>query len=398
MYVPLLDLKAQYSTIKTEIEIALAEVMESQQFILGPKVEQCEHAIAQYSGCSHAVGVSSGTDALLACLMAENIGPGDEVITTPYTFFATVGAIARVGATPVFVDIDPVTYNLDPLQIPSRVTGRTRAIIPVHLYGQMADMGTVMRVAGKHGLAVIEDAAQAIGAASGGRRAGSIGHYGCFSFFPSKNLGAAGDGGMIVTNDAGRAERLKCLRAHGSERKYHHKIVGGNFRLDALQAAVVSAKLPHLDQWTAARQRNAKKYNQLFSEAGLLAASDGSPHVGLPSVVTDRHIFNQYVIRVSRRDQLQKFLRQRGIATEVYYPVPMHLQDCFAYLGHEIDAYPESERAAKETLALPIYPELSEGQLRYVVDSICDFVSANAAREDSSRRAAVAFVEPQSRS
>jgi len=370
MHVPLLDLKAQYATIKSAIEGAIAEVMESQHFILGPKVEQCEQAIAQYSGCSHAVGVSSGTDALLACLMAENIGPGDEVITTPHTFFATVGAIARVGAIPVFVDIDPVTYNLDPNQISAKVTGRTRAIIPVHLYGQMADMDGVMAVAGKHSLVVIEDAAQAIGAEHKGRRAGSLGHYGCFSFFPSKNLGAAGDGGMIVTNEAGRAEKLKCLRAHGSEPKYHHKVVGGNFRLDALQAAIVTAKLRHLDEWTAARQRNAKKYDQLFSEAGLAAASDKSLYVGLPSVVTDRHIFNQYVIRVSGRDQLQAALQQRKIGTEVYYPVPMHLQECFAYLGHKIGSFPESERAAKETVALPIYPELSEAQLHYVVDSI----------------------------
>lgn len=396
MHVPLLDLKAQYSTIKAEVEAALAEVMESQHFILGPKVEHCEYAIAQYSGCSHAVGVSSGTDALLACLMAENIGSGDEVITTPYTFFATVGAIARVGATPVFVDIDPVTYNLDPLQISSKVTSRTRAIIPVHLYGQMADMDTVMALAGKHDLVVIEDAAQAIGAESRGRRAGSIGHYGCFSFFPSKNLGAAGDGGMIVTNDARRAEKLKCLRAHGSKPKYHHKIVGGNFRLDAVQAAVVSAKLPHLDQWTDARQRNARKYDQLFSESGLATAGHGSPHVSLPSVVTDRHIFNQYVIRVSGRDPLQKYLQERGIGTEVYYPVPMHLQECFAYLGHGVGAYPESERAANETLALPIYPELSEAQLRYVVESIRDFVEASPVREDGSQRAAAAFAEPHS--
>src|SRR6266436_6684670 len=322
MQVPLLDLKAQYSTIRAEVEAAIAEVMESQHFILGPKVEQCEKAIAQYSKCSHAVGVSSGTDALLACLMAENIGPGDEVITTPYTFFATVGAIARVGATPVFVDIDPVTYNLDTNQISAKVTGKTRAIIPVHLYGQMADMDTVMDIAEKHGLVVIEDAAQAIGAEYKGRRAGSIGHYGCFSFFPSKNLGAAGDGGMIVTKDAGRTEKLKCLRAHGSKPKYHHKVVGGNFRLDALQAAIVAAKLQHLDEWTAGRQRNAKKYDQLFAGAGLAVVSGKSSLVGLPSIVTDRHIFNQYVIRVTDRDQLQAALQQRKIGTEVYYPVP----------------------------------------------------------------------------
>ncbi len=370
MHVPLLDLKAQYATIKSEIESAIAEVMESQHFILGPKVEQCEQAIAQYSGCSHAVGVSSGTDALLACLMAENIGLGDEVITTPYTFFATVGAIARLGATPVFVDIDSVTYNLDPHQIAAKVTGKTRAIIPVHLYGQMAEMDAVMAVAGKHSLVVIEDAAQAIGAEHKGRRAGSIGHYGCLSFFPSKNLGAAGDGGMIVTNDARRAEKLKCLRAHGSKPKYHHKLVGGNFRIDALQAAIVTSKLRHLDAWTAARQRNARKYDQLFSEAGLSATGDKSSPVGLPKVVTNRHIFNQYVIRVSGRDQLQAALKQRNIGTEVYYPVPLHLQECFAYLGHGTGSFPESERAAKETLALPIYPELSEAQLQYVVESI----------------------------
>ena len=258
MQVPLLDLRAQYSTIKAEVDASIAEVMASQHFILGPKVAECETAIAQYCGCSHAIGVSSGSDALLACLMAESIGPGDEVITTPYTFFATVGAIARLGATPVFVDIDPATYNLDTSQIVSKVTARTRAIIPVHLYGQMADMDAVMTVAGELGLVVIEDAAQAIGAEHKGRRAGSIGHYGCFSFFPSKNLGAAGDGGMVVTNDVGRMEKVKCLRAHGSKPKYHHKLVGGNFRLDAIQAAVVSAKLPHLDEWTAARQRNAR--------------------------------------------------------------------------------------------------------------------------------------------
>ncbi len=397
MQVPLLDLKAQYSTIKAEVEAALAEVMESQHFILGPKVEQCEKAIAEYSHCSHAVGVSSGSDALLACLMAENIGPGDEVITTPYTFFATVGAISRLGATPVFVDIDPVTYNLDASQIESKVTSKTRAIIPVHLYGQMADMDAVMAVAEKHGFVVIEDAAQAIGAESKGRRAGSIGHYGCFSFFPSKNLGAAGDGGMIVTNDAKRAEKLKCLRAHGSKPKYHHKIIGGNFRLDALQAAIVYAKLRHLDEWTAARQQNAKKYDQFFAEAGLATDGGGLGNIGLPKVVRERHIFNQYVIRISRRDQLQAFLQQRGIGTEVYYPIPMHLQECFAYLGHGVGAYAQSERAAKETLALPIYPELSEAQLRYVVESVGDFVKTSLDSARVSGGTTSELVGPQSR-
>jgi dTDP-4-amino-4,6-dideoxygalactose transaminase len=367
MNVPLLDLKAQYGAIKADVDAAIAEVFESQHFILGPKVEQCEKAIASYSACSHAIGVSSGSDALLACLMAENIGPGDEVITTPYTFFATVGAISRLGAIAVFVDIDPASYNIDASQIASKVTDKTRAIIPVHLYGQMADMDAVMHVANDRDLVVIEDAAQAIGAEYKGRRAGSIGHYGCLSFFPSKNLGAAGDAGMVVTNDAQRADKLRCLRAHGAKPKYHHRIVGGNFRLDAIQAAVISAKLPHLDDWTAARQRNAKRYDRLFAETGL--------PIVLPTVVTNRHIFNQYVVRVPARDELQAFLQKKGVATEVYYPVPMHLQDCFAYLGYKAGAFPESERAAKESLALPVYPELTESQAQYVVDCVCEFLS-----------------------
>jgi len=366
MNVPLLDLKAQYLSIKPEVDAAIAEVLESQHFILGPKVEQCEKAIAAYSKCSYGIGVSSGSDALLACLMAENIGGGDEVITTPYSFFATAGAIARLGATPVFVDIDPQTYNLDTSEILSKITPKSRAIIPVHLYGQMADMDPVMAVAREHGLIVIEDAAQAIGSEYKGRRAGSIGHYGCFSFFPSKNLGGAGDGGMVVTNDAQRAERLRCLRGHGAKPKYYHKIVGGNFRLDAIQAAIVSAKLPHLDAWTAARQRNAQRYDQLLGEASV--------PIGLPIVATDRHIFNQYVIRVTNRDQLQAYLKQKGVGTEVYYPVPLHLQECFAYLGHKTGAFPESERASKETLALPVDPELTEAQARFVAECVCEFL------------------------
>lgn len=366
MNVPLLDLKAQYLSIKPKIDAAVAEVFESQHFILGSKVEACEKAIADYSKCLYAVGVSSGSDALLACLMAENIGAGDEVITTPYSFFATAGAIARLGATPVFVDIDPQTYNLDVSAILPKVTSKTRAIIPVHLYGQMADMDPVMAVAEEHGLIVIEDAAQAIGSEYKGRRAGSIGHYGCFSFFPSKNLGGAGDGGMVVTNNADRAEKLRCLRSHGSKPKYYHKIIGGNFRLDAIQAVVVSAKLPYLDAWTAARQRNAERYNQLLGKAGI--------PITLPVVSTDRHIFNQYVIRVSKRDELQSYLKQRGVGTEVYYPVPLHLQECFAYLGHSTGAFPESERAARETLALPIHPELTEPQAHYVAQCISEFL------------------------
>jgi len=366
MNIPLLDLKAQYAAIKPEIDAAVAEVLESQHFILGPKVEEVEKAIAEYSQCAHGIGVSSGSDALLACLMAENIGAGDEVITTPYTFFATAGAVARLGAVPVFVDVDPLTYNLDVSRIETVITPRTRAIIPVHLYGQMLDMTSLMAVAQKHGLVVIEDAAQAIGAEGRGRRAGSIGHYGCFSFFPSKNLGGIGDGGMVVTNDAQRAERVRCLRGHGAKPKYYHKIVGGNFRLDAIQAAVISAKLPHLDSWTAARQANAKRYDRLFSDAGVA--------VGVPSVHVDRHIFNQYVIRVSSRDALQAHLKKNGVGTEVYYPVPLHLQECFSYLGYKAGTMPESERAAKETLALPIQPELTEVQVQYVVERIAEFV------------------------
>jgi len=371
MNIPLLDLKAQYATIKDEINKAIGEVLESQHFILGPKVDECEKAIAVYSQCSYGIGVSSGSDALLACLMAENIGPGDEVITTPYTFFATVGAISRLGATPVFVDIDPATYNIDVAQIAAKITTKTRAIIPVHLFGQMAEMDPIMGLAEKHGLVVIEDAAQAIGAEYNGRRAGSIGHYGCFSFFPSKNLGAIGDAGMIVTNDPERAEKLKVLRGHGAKPKYYHRVVGGNFRLDAVHAAVVSAKLPHLDSWTAARQRNAKRYDQLFREAEL--------PISLPVVATNRHIFNQYVIRSSSRDQLQAFLKKKGVGSEVYYPVPMHLQDCFGYLGIKVGAFPESERAAQESLAIPVYPELNDTQARYVVGSIAEFVGQTAA-------------------
>jgi dTDP-4-amino-4,6-dideoxygalactose transaminase len=368
MNVPLLDLKAQYASIKADVDAAVAEVLESQHFILGPKVEECERAIAKYSASTYGIGVSSGSDALLACLMAEDIGPGDEVITTAYTFFATVGAISRVGATPVLVDIEPDTYNLDASQLAAKITPRTRAIIPVHLYGQMADMAEVMRLAHAHGLVVIEDAAQAIGAERDGGRAGSIGHYGCFSFFPSKNLGAAGDAGMIVTNDAARADKLFCLRAHGARPKYHHKLIGGNFRLDAIQAAIVSAKLPYLDRWTVSRQRNAAWYGRLFREANL-----GPEEVFRPST-TGRHIFNQYVIRVQERDQLQAHLKTRGIGTEVYYPVPMHLQECFAYLAHRAGDFPESERAARHTLALPVHPELTEEQATYVVACIAEFL------------------------
>jgi dTDP-4-amino-4,6-dideoxygalactose transaminase len=357
--------------------------MESQHFILGPKVEQCEAAVAAYSECTHGVGVSSGSDALLLCLMAENIGPGDEVITTPYTFFATVGAIARLGATPVFVDIDPATYNLNVDQIHSRITPRTRAIIPVHLYGQMADVATIMAIADAHALVVIEDAAQAIGAEYKGRRAGSIGHYGCLSFFPSKNLGAGGDAGMVLTNDSARADRLTLLRGHGARPKYFHQVVGGNFRLDALQAAIVSAKLPHLDRWTEARQANAARYDQLFKDAGLSGQPDSA--ITLPRVDATRHIFNQYVIRIAARDALQSYLKAHGVGTEVYYPVPMHLQDCFAYLNLPEGSFAQSEKAARETLAIPVHPELREDQARFVVDCIAEFIRKQAPASVSRR-------------
>ncbi len=391
MNVPLLDLKAQYASIKPAIDQAVAEVMQSQQFILGPKVAECEAAIARYSNCAFGIGVSSGTDALLAALMAEDIGAGDEVITTPFTFFATAGSIARLGAKPVFVDIDPATYNLAADQIESKITPHTRAIMPVHLYGQMADMDKVMAIAAKHRLAVIEDAAQAIGAEDQGRRAGSIGQYGCFSFFPSKNLGGAGDGGMIVTNDADRADKLRCLRVHGSKEKYFHKWIGGNFRLHALQAAVVTVKLRSLDQWTEARQSNAKRYDALFRQSGLQVVASQEYHparwqnstlnksgrcVVVPGAGSGRHIFNQYVIRVPRRDELKASLKQAGIDSEIYYPLPLHLQECFGYLGHRKGEFPESERAAEETLALPVYPELSDAQAEHVVNAIGKFLSA----------------------
>jgi dTDP-4-amino-4,6-dideoxygalactose transaminase len=391
MNVPLLDLKAQYASIKTAIDAAVTEVMQSQYFILGPKVVECEQAVAAYSQCARGIGVSSGTDALLVALMAERIGPGDEVITTPFTFFATAGSIARLGATPVFVDIDPATYNLATDQIEAKITPKTKAIMPVHLYGQMADMDAVMAVAAKHRLVVIEDAAQAIGAEYRSKRAGSIGHYGCFSFFPSKNLGGAGDGGMVVTNDAARADKVACLRVHGSKEKYYHQLVGGNFRLHALQAAVVTVKLRYLDQWTEARQKNARRYDALFRKSGLQVVTSkeyqptkwqnatlnkGGRCVVVPEAGEGRHIFNQYVIRVPRRNELKKALKSAGIDTEIYYPLPLHLQECFRYLGHKQGDFPESERAAEETLALPVYPELSDAQAGYVVDSIRTFLSA----------------------
>ncbi len=366
--VPLLDLKAQYATIRHEVRDAIDRVLETQHFIMGPEVKALEQEVADYSQCAYGIGVSSGTDALLAALMAINLQPGDEVITTAHTFFATAGSIARLGGIPVFVDIDPATYNIDVDEIERKITEHTRAILPVHLFGQLADMAPIMAIAERHNLIVIEDAAQAIGAEYNGRRAGSIGHMGCFSFFPSKNLGGFGDGGMVVTNDAELAHKLDLLRKHGAEPKYYHKIVGGNFRLDAIQAAVLRVKLKYLDDWNAARQHNAEIYRILFAERGL-------PHVKLPTVLpNNRHIYNQFVIRVPQRDALMEHLKARRIGTEIYYPVPMHLQECFAALGYQNADFPRSEDAAKSTLAVPIYPELSKHMQETVVSAITDFM------------------------
>jgi dTDP-4-amino-4,6-dideoxygalactose transaminase len=374
--IPLLDLQAQYATVRAEVEAAVKQVLDSQRFILGPVVEAFEAAVAQYSGCAHAVGMSSGTDALLAALMAEGIGAGDEVITTPFSFFATAGEIHRVGAKPVFVDIEPDTFNIDANRLEAAITERTRAIIPVHLFGQMADMAKIMELAARHQLVVIEDAAQAIGAEYRGRRAGSIGHYGCFSFFPSKNLGGIGDGGMVVCNDAARAERLRFARNHGSETRYYHKFVGGNFRLDAIQAAVLHVKLAHLDAWTRGREHNAARYRALFLESGRVAEDAGALRAGqvvLPRVADGRrHIYNQFVIRVGCQEQLRAALTEHRIGHEVYYPLPLHLQECFGYLGHRPGDFPVSEQASRDVLALPIYPELTEAQIATVAKVVIE--------------------------
>ncbi len=376
MEVPLLDLAAQHGPLRSELLAAIASVVDSNRFILGPEVARLEERIAGYTGVDHGIGVSSGTDALLIALMALDVGPGDEVITTTFSFFATAGAIARLGATPVFCDIDPVTYNIDPSGVRRAITDRTKAIIPVHLYGQCADMDPIMEAAGEHGLAVIEDAAQAIGAEyKDGRRAGAMGTMGCFSFFPSKNLGAFGDGGMVVTKDAELAEKLRILRAHGSKPKYYHRLIGGNFRLDALQAAVLNVKLDYLDGWTAARQKNADRYNELFEASGLVEAGEIETPTAVyrDSAVPHYHIYNQYVIRAKKRNELQAHLRSAGIGTEVYYPVSFHQQECFSHLGYKEGDFPAAEAAAAGTLAIPIYPELAPGQQEYIVNTIAAF-------------------------
>jgi dTDP-4-amino-4,6-dideoxygalactose transaminase len=385
MKVPLLDLKPQYAPLAAEIQAAIERVCASQAFILGPAVKELEASVAAYSQCRSGIGVSSGTDALLLALMALGIGAGDAVITSPFTFFATAGTIARAGARPLFCDIDPANFNLSPAALASFIAAqcvpsggglihsasgaRVRAIMPVHLYGQVADMGALSALAARHGLKVIEDAAQAIGAEDAGhKRAGCFGDIGCLSFFPTKNLGAFGDAGMCVTNDAALAERMEILRVHGGKPKYYHAFIGGNFRIDELQAAVLNIKLKHLDAWSAGRQRNAAYYDSAFARARVADA------VQTPRAAPGaRHIYNQYVIRTRDRDALRSHLASAGVGTEIYYPVPLHLQQCFAYLGHHAGEFPQSERAAAETLALPIYPELAEAQLQYVVDSIAAY-------------------------
>jgi len=384
--VPLLDLKPQYQAIKQDVDAAIARVCASQMFILGPEVQALESAIAQYSGAKFGIGMSSGTDALLIALMAFDIGHGDEVITSSFSFFATGGTVARTGARPVYVDIDPRTYNIAPSAVEKFIAaecesragklinkktgGIVRAIVPVHLYGQMADMDPLVQIARKHGLRVIEDAAQAIGSEyPHNRRAGSFGDIGCFSFFPTKNLGGFGDGGLCTANDPEIAEKLRILRVHGGKPKYYHAVIGGNFRLDELQAAVLNVKLKHLDAWTAGRQRNATYYDRAFAAAKL--GERVKTPVALPGY---RHIYNQYCIRVPERDRMRAHLTECGIGTEIYYPVPLHLQKCFEYLGYRLGDLPESEKAANETLALPIYPELTSEQLQYVVDSVARFV------------------------
>lgn len=376
MDVPLLDLKAQHDPLYGDILGAIERVLKSQAFILGPEVKKLEELIAAYCCASFAVGVSSGTDALLVALMAQEVGPGDEVITTPYSFFATAGVIARLGARPVFVDIDPTTFNLNPHGLEGAITARTKVIMPVHLYGQCADMSPILEVAGRRNVSVIEDAAQAIGSEyRDGRRAGSMGAMGCFSFFPSKNLGALGDAGMVVTGRSELAERLRILRVHGGQPKYYHQVVGGNFRLDTLQAAVLCVKFRHLDEWTKKRQTNAERYVRLFQDSGLVERG----RVRLPYAVyassgaSHHHIYNQFIIRAEQRDLLRHYLRDQGVGSEVYYPVPLHLQECFRSLGYREGSFPEAERAARETLALPIYPELTAPQQQRVVDVVAAF-------------------------
>jgi len=391
MNVPLLDLKAQYQSLKTELDAALLRVAESQYFILGPEVKALEKRVAEFLGVKHTLGVSSGTDALLLALMALDVGPGDGVIVPTFSFFATAGVVSRLNATPIFVDVDPVTCNIDPKAIEQAIAkysgnARIKAIVPVHLFGQSADMDSVMAIAHRHNLFVIEDAAQAIGVQyKDGRRVGSIGHVGCFSFFPSKNLGGYGDGGLVATNDDDVAHRMEIMRVHGGEPKYYHKVIGGNFRLDALQAAVLNVKLPYLNNWSRARRANAEHYNRLFIEARLAEKTgrtsfDEKNTVLLPASVHEEsryefvHIYNQYCIRVERRDALVERLRSKQIGCEIYYPVPFHKQECFRDVPSATDVFPVSDMVASTILALPVYPEMKNAMREYVVSAIKEFL------------------------
>jgi dTDP-4-amino-4,6-dideoxygalactose transaminase len=370
MKIPILDLGVQHQQIAEEVRVAITRVLESQQFILGPEVRDLEQELARYSQCAEAVGCASGSDALLLALMACGVGPGDEVITTPFSFFATVGSIVRLGAKAVFVDIDPATFNIDANRIESAITGRTKAIMPVHLFGQCAEMDRINELAGVFGLAVIEDAAQAIGAEYKGKRAGSLGSVGCFSFYPSKNLGGAGDGGLLTTNDPEMAAILRTLRSHGARKKYYHDRVGINSRLDSLQAAILLVKFRYLDQWARDRRANAQRYRDLFMDAG----AQFKDSIQLPAE-SDwlRHVYNQFVIRARDRDRLRAHLAERGVGTAIYYPVPLHMQACFNDLGHQRGDFPGSEQAADEALAIPIYPELGANAQAYVVETITSF-------------------------
>jgi len=387
MKVPLLDLKPQYHSLKKELDDAVLRVAESQYFILGPEVENMEKKFSEYLNCKYAIGVSSGTDALLLALMAIDIQPGDEVIVPTYSFFATAGVVARLNAIPVLTDMDPVTFNIDPEDIKKKITPKTKAIIPVHLYGQSADMEPIMKIAKEKNIFVIEDAAQAIGTEyKDGKCVGTIGDIGCFSFFPSKNLGGYGDGGLVTTNNDDIANMLRIKRVHGGEKKYYHKVIGGNFRIDALQSAVLRVKLPHLDNWSKQRRANADYYNEQFKKAGLSEEPgktkfDDKNKVLLPKAVyrnadslKNYHIYNQYIIRVQERDELKKFLSENEIGNEIYYPVPFHLQDCFANLNHSKGDFPESEKASETSLAIPIYPELIKEQQEFVVQKIREFI------------------------
>ncbi len=386
MKVPLLDLKPQYFSLKNQLDEAILKVAESQQFILGSELSAMEEEFEKYLNCKHAYGVSSGTDALLLALMAIDIQPDDEVIVPTYSFFATAGVVARLFAKPILVDNDPVTFNIDPKDFKSKITSKTKAVIPVHLFGQSAEMDEIMQIAEDYNIKVIEDAAQALGTQyKDGRFVGTIGHIGCFSFFPSKNLGCFGDGGLITTNDDNLAEIIRIKRVHGGEPKYYHKFIGGNFRLDALQAAILRVKLPHLQSWTDKRKYNAKLYNKLFIEAGLaedvgITSFDNNNKVLLPKAVYENiphlinyHIYNQYIIRVEKRDKLREYLTKNEIGTEIYYPIPFHLQECFSYLNYKKGDFPISEFSANTSLAIPIYPELTDEQIKYVVTTIKEF-------------------------